>query len=100
MDSFLSIFHKNGLYPGFEIMGIPSETLQLEKGFKFWSNICGTLANRYHGKSFYNILLKIVYVVLFLLGIYGKSISKWRFETWNEPDLKMYNIMNFNVSGN
>lgn len=24
---------------------------------------------------------------------------KWRFETWNEPDLEMFNVLNFTFTG-
>lgn len=31
---------------------------------------------------------------------YGIDVtSKWKLETWNEPDLKMYNVQNFTLSG-
>lgn len=35
-----------------------------------------------------------------LTGYYGiKSIEKWKFETWNEPDLRGYNRLNFTTNG-
>lgn len=31
---------------------------------------------------------------------YGANTLKtWHFETWNEPDLKTYNLLNFTITG-
>lgn len=36
----------------------------------------------------------------FMTGQYGvKSVTNWKFETWNEPDLKVYNLLNFTIKG-
>lgn len=33
-------------------------------------------------------------------GRYGaKKVMKWKFETWNEPDLRGYNRLNFTQKG-
>ena len=35
-----------------------------------------------------------------ITGRYGLSkIKNWFFETWNEPDLHGYNLLNFNFNG-
>jgi hypothetical protein len=28
-----------------------------------------------------------------------KTVTKWKFETWNEPDLAGYNLLNFTEKG-
>ena len=34
------------------------------------------------------------------IGLYGlKDVLQWKFETWNEPDLKSYNLLNFTLNG-
>ncbi|XP_063222250.1 alpha-L-iduronidase isoform X2 [Bacillus rossius redtenbacheri] len=84
LDRLLDFLHLFGLSPGFEIMGNPSEhfsnfnneTTSLE-----WQKMVQTLAERY-------------------IDRYGiENVSKWRFELWNEPDLAMYNILNFTLQG-
>lgn len=38
--------------------------------------------------------------LVYILDRYGrKYVSKWRFETWNEPDLEGYNILNLTLPG-
>lgn len=35
-----------------------------------------------------------------MTGRYGvKNVAKWKFETWNEPDLAGYNLQNFTEKG-
>ena len=35
------------------------------------------------------------------ISFYGiENVLLWKFETWNEPDLKSYNLLNFTLSGN
>lgn len=29
----------------------------------------------------------------------AKKVLEWRFETWNEPDLRTYNKLNFTLEG-
>lgn len=44
--------------------------------------------------------LKIESDIVNLTGYYGiKTIEKWKFETWNEPDLRGYNRLNFTDNG-
>lgn len=34
------------------------------------------------------------------IEFYGlKNVLQWKFETWNEPDLKSYNLLNFTLNG-
>ncbi|KAB0799443.1 hypothetical protein PPYR_07323 [Photinus pyralis] len=48
--------------------------------YDFWYNITFAIANRY-------------------IDRYGaRYVKKWRFESWNEPDLRNYNILNFTLS--
>lgn len=68
-----------------------------ERVFIFTSN----LHFRYRPKPKHCVLVPImgvIYPVLMFADRYGKSlVRKWRFETWNEPDLKSYNSLSFDV---
>ncbi|KAJ8946572.1 hypothetical protein NQ318_008302 [Aromia moschata] len=76
MDAFLSHLDRHGLMPVFEFMGFPNQHTYFDKTENFWFNLVATLVKRY-------------------IGIFGiKKVSQWRFETWNEPDLKGYNLLN------
>ncbi|KAF4526100.1 hypothetical protein B566_EDAN007594 [Ephemera danica] len=83
LDTFLDWLHKFNLYPGFEIMGNPSgvfSNLNDAKEQRWWQQLIQNIVQRY-------------------IGRYGiKNITHWRFETWNEPDLKMYNTLNFTLN--
>uniref|UniRef100_A0A8D8BRM3 Alpha-L-iduronidase n=1 Tax=Culex pipiens TaxID=7175 RepID=A0A8D8BRM3_CULPI len=80
LDAFLDKLHEFGLYPGIELMGVPQGIYERESKRRFeyfWTDLTMQLAARY-------------------LHRYGiKSVLEWRFETWNEPDLKGYNVLNF-----
>lgn len=42
----------------------------------------------------------VIHMLFIMIGRYGvESVKKWKFETWNEPDLKGYNLLNFTVEG-
>lgn len=42
----------------------------------------------------------VIFVSLLVAGRYGaKAVAKWKFETWNEPDLKGYNVLNMTLEG-
>lgn len=69
----------------------------LKKGLHFGPNYVALWQIDTMASNFSTIYSELFYI--YFLGIYKNSISKWRFETWNEPDLKMYNTMKFNVSG-
>ncbi|XP_055626302.1 alpha-L-iduronidase isoform X2 [Toxorhynchites rutilus septentrionalis] len=75
--------HECGLYPGFEFMGLPVGIHEREKNDRsgyFWADLTLQISSRY-------------------LHRYGIAyVSNWRFETWNEPDLKEYNVLNFTVA--
>jgi L-iduronidase len=80
LDQFLDLIYDSGLVPAFEIMGNPFGNLKsFEK--QSWSTLVRNLLSRYE-------------------GIYGAAeVSQWQFETWNEPDLKNYNTMNWTLAG-
>ncbi|XP_021935805.1 alpha-L-iduronidase isoform X2 [Zootermopsis nevadensis] len=70
------------LNPGFELMGNPSHLFRdfnNDTQVEMWRHLVRQVASRY-------------------IDRYGLStVEQWRFETWNEPDLKSYNILNFTV---
>uniref|UniRef100_A0A8D8BPU9 Alpha-L-iduronidase n=1 Tax=Culex pipiens TaxID=7175 RepID=A0A8D8BPU9_CULPI len=80
LDAFLDKLHEFGLYPGIELMGVPQGIYERESKRRFeyfWTDLTMQLTARY-------------------LHRYGiKYVLEWRFETWNEPDLKGYNVLNF-----
>uniref|UniRef100_A0A1B6DBC5 Glycosyl hydrolases family 39 N-terminal catalytic domain-containing protein n=1 Tax=Clastoptera arizonana TaxID=38151 RepID=A0A1B6DBC5_9HEMI len=85
LDKFVSWLNQNDLYIGFELMGNPGGVFtDLGKNasqFEMWKELVYTIASKYKDK-------------------YGLSeIKRWRFETWNEPDLKIYNRLNFDLKG-
>ncbi|GLV44162.1 alpha-L-iduronidase [Carabus blaptoides fortunei] len=84
LDLFLDWIHLHGLRPGFELMGNPSSYFNNflnPKQQQDWQLLVKELAERYSIR-------------------YGrKYVSKWRFETWNEPDLRGYNILNLTFPG-
>ncbi|KAF5299483.1 hypothetical protein FQR65_LT01064 [Abscondita terminalis] len=86
LDSLLDWIRHEKLYPGFELMGVPQieETIVSENTIKFdysfWYNLTYEIVAHYKDR-------------------YGTNyLKKWRFETWNEPDLASYNILNFTLS--
>lgn len=90
---------KNYLYPGFEFMGISNDKIHFQKSFTFWSNLTERLSKRYLGKST-SVGRYVLEIIYRFLGLFGYSfVKKWRFETWNEPDLHLYNVLNFTVPG-
>lgn len=78
LDSALDFFHENGLMPVFELMGIPGGAQEFFTNFQetaqilAWKSFVTSLARHY-------------------IERYGKDeVRSWIFETWNEPNLKMY----------
>lgn len=71
LDGYLDLLRENQLLPGFELMGSPSGIFTdfEDKHQVFaWKDLVSQLARRY-------------------IGRYGLAhVSKWNFETWNEPD--------------
>ncbi|XP_065091548.1 alpha-L-iduronidase isoform X2 [Ochlerotatus camptorhynchus] len=83
LDALLDKLQEFGLHPGFEFMGIPAGIYEKERRHRFvyfWTDLAMQVASHY-------------------LRRYGiKYVSNWRFETWNEPDLRGYNVLNFTVN--
>uniref|UniRef100_A0A182R0K6 Alpha-L-iduronidase n=1 Tax=Anopheles farauti TaxID=69004 RepID=A0A182R0K6_9DIPT len=81
LDTFLDHLHHTGLVPGFELMGTPlGSTEGRPYSAAFWTDLVQQLVERYAGR-------------------YGvRYVSRWRFETWNEPDLRNYNTLNFTLN--
>ncbi|XP_066905654.1 alpha-L-iduronidase isoform X4 [Halyomorpha halys] len=83
LDKVIDWIVEDGMKPIIELMVNP-ETVQKKELIKnggryFWKWLTSAVAQRYVDK-------------------YGrKYVSEWRFETWNEPDLKMYNVLNFGL---
>ncbi|XP_012928530.1 alpha-L-iduronidase isoform X6 [Heterocephalus glaber] len=71
LDTYLDLLKQNQLLPGFELMGSPSghftDFEDKQQVFE-WKDLVSVLARRY-------------------IGRYGLAqVSRWNFETWNEPD--------------
>uniref|UniRef100_A0AAG5DKV8 Alpha-L-iduronidase n=1 Tax=Anopheles atroparvus TaxID=41427 RepID=A0AAG5DKV8_ANOAO len=83
LDTFLDYLKHFGLHPAFELMGVPLGELGMATVLseRFWKDLMQQLAGHYLSR----------------FGV--EYIAEWRFETWNEPDLKNYNMLNFSVDG-
>ncbi|XP_075223303.1 alpha-L-iduronidase isoform X2 [Lycorma delicatula] len=85
LDELLEILIKYGLRPGFELMGNPgklfSDINNNNTQVDMWKQLITAIASRYIDR----------------FGV--EEVMKWKFETWNEPDLKKYNILNFTLPG-
>uniref|UniRef100_A0A3F2YYY0 Uncharacterized protein n=1 Tax=Anopheles gambiae TaxID=7165 RepID=A0A3F2YYY0_ANOGA len=80
LDMLINHLHNVELYPGFELMGIPKGYSELPCRKTFWTDLVQQLVERYTDR-------------------YGlQYVAGWRFETWNEPDLRSYNLLNFTVN--
>ncbi|PIK58674.1 putative alpha-L-iduronidase [Apostichopus japonicus] len=84
LDHLIGNLWSNNLRPGFEIMGNPSNhytDFENDTQVHQWKDLVQTLAERY-------------------IGIYGLDyVSKWNFETWNEPDHGDFDGLKFTVQG-
>ncbi|XP_027692298.1 alpha-L-iduronidase isoform X6 [Vombatus ursinus] len=84
LDRFLDLLWENRLIPGFELMGSPSgyfTDFEDKKQVYEWRNLVTLLATRYIEK-------------------YGVShVSRWNFETWNEPDHHDFDNVSMTVQG-
>ncbi|XP_078396513.1 alpha-L-iduronidase isoform X3 [Cetorhinus maximus] len=84
LDNLIHLLWQKGLKPGFELMGNPSGyfTNFEEKVQVFeWRKMITLLARRY-------------------IDMYGVAyVSKWNFETWNEPDHHDFDNLTFTVKG-
>uniref|UniRef100_H2ZMG5 Alpha-L-iduronidase n=1 Tax=Ciona savignyi TaxID=51511 RepID=H2ZMG5_CIOSA len=84
LDQFIQLLHENYLYPGFELMGNPSNHFSDFDNMtqvRQWQNLVHSVAERY--------IIK-----------YGKGyVKNWLFETWNEPDHKDWDGIKMSVTG-
>ncbi|XP_063150928.1 alpha-L-iduronidase [Candoia aspera] len=84
LDNFMDLLWENKLRPGFELMGSPSgyfTNFDDKKQVVEWKNLIVQLAKRY-------------------IERYGlKHVSKWNFETWNEPDHRDFDNVSMTVNG-
>ncbi|XP_028638242.1 alpha-L-iduronidase isoform X4 [Grammomys surdaster] len=84
LDAFLDLLMENQLLPGFELMGSPSgyftDFEDKQQVFE-WMDLVALLARRY-------------------IGRYGLThVSKWNFETWNEPDHHDFDNVSMTTQG-
>lgn len=79
LDTFLwSLINDYQLLPTIELMKT-GKFKRLDAGV--WEDLTYQLLSRY-------------------IGLYGlNNVMQWKFETWNEPDLKSYNLLNFTLNG-
>ncbi|XP_038626175.1 alpha-L-iduronidase isoform X4 [Tachyglossus aculeatus] len=84
LDNFMDLLWENQLMPGFELMGNPSgyfTDFEDKKQLNEWKNLITLLAKRYIDK-------------------YGlRYVSKWNFETWNEPDHHDFDNLSMTTEG-
>ncbi|XP_021566588.1 alpha-L-iduronidase [Carlito syrichta] len=84
LDRYLDLLRENQLFPGFELMGSPSgrfTDFEDKRQVFEWKNLVSLLARRY-------------------IGRYGlKHVSKWNFETWNEPDHHDFDNVSMTTKG-
>ncbi|KAK1346127.1 hypothetical protein QTO34_008596 [Cnephaeus nilssonii] len=84
LDGYLDLLRENQLFPGFELMGSPSghftDFEDKQQVFE-WKELVSLLARRY-------------------IDRYGlEQVSKWNFETWNEPDHKDFDNVSMTLQG-
>ncbi|XP_037685119.1 LOW QUALITY PROTEIN: alpha-L-iduronidase [Choloepus didactylus] len=84
LDAYLDLLRENQLLPGFELMGSPSghftDFEDKEQVFE-WKDLVSLLAKRY-------------------IGRYGIAhVSRWNFETWNEPDHHDFDNVSMTTQG-
>uniref|UniRef100_A0A2K6T4N1 Alpha-L-iduronidase n=1 Tax=Saimiri boliviensis boliviensis TaxID=39432 RepID=A0A2K6T4N1_SAIBB len=84
LDGYLDLLRENQLLPGFELMGSPSghftDFEDKQQVFE-WKDLVSSLARRY-------------------IGRYGLAhVSKWNFETWNEPDHHDFDNVSMTMQG-
>lgn len=84
LDIFIQHLYENGLHPEFEVMGNPAglfTDFENKTQIMMWRDLVYQLANRYIDK-------------------YGlKYVSRWNFESWNEPKPKMFDDLSFTHQG-
>ncbi|XP_011792216.1 PREDICTED: alpha-L-iduronidase [Colobus angolensis palliatus] len=84
LDRYLDLLRENQLLPGFELMGSASghftDFEDKQQVFE-WKDLVSSLARRY-------------------IGRYGLAhVSKWNFETWNEPDHHDFDNVSMTMQG-
>ncbi|XP_077858938.1 alpha-L-iduronidase isoform X3 [Macaca mulatta] len=84
LDGYLDLLRENQLLPGFELMGSASghftDFEDKQQVFE-WKDLVSSLARRY-------------------IGRYGLAhVSKWNFETWNEPDHQDFDNVSMTMQG-
>uniref|UniRef100_A0A8C8YPM1 Alpha-L-iduronidase n=1 Tax=Prolemur simus TaxID=1328070 RepID=A0A8C8YPM1_PROSS len=84
LDKYLDLLRENQLLPGFELMGSPSglfTDFEDKQQVFAWKDLVSLLASRY-------------------IGRYGLAhVSKWNFETWNEPDHHDFDNVSMTTQG-
>ncbi|XP_075151894.1 alpha-L-iduronidase [Haematobia irritans] len=83
LDNFLADLDILNLYPVIEFMGNISNIFEKNPSYNtvIWEELSYEVTKRY-------------------LNIFGaKKVLNWRLEMWNEPDLHIYNKLNFSISG-
>ncbi|XP_048359812.1 alpha-L-iduronidase isoform X2 [Sphaerodactylus townsendi] len=84
LDNFMDVLWQNKLNPGFELMGSPSgyfTDFEDKEQVILWKNLIAQLAKRYVER-------------------YGlKHVTKWNFETWNEPDHHDFDNVSMTAQG-
>lgn len=84
LDGYLDLLRENQLLPGFELMGSPSgqfTDFEDKQQVIAWKDLVSMLAHRY-------------------IGRYGlEHVSKWNFETWNEPDHHDFDNVTMTMQG-
>ncbi|XP_013118264.1 alpha-L-iduronidase isoform X2 [Stomoxys calcitrans] len=81
LDDFLEELNTMNLYPMIEFMGNISDVFVKNPTYNnvLWEDLSYEVTKHY-------------------LNTFGaKTVLKWRFETWNEPDLHIYNKLNFSL---
>ncbi|KAG8454291.1 hypothetical protein GDO86_000802 [Hymenochirus boettgeri] len=84
LDTFIDLLMTNDLAPGFELMGSPSgyfTDFENKSQVIEWRNLIFLTANRYIER--YGLL----------------KVSKWNFETWNEPDNHDFDNVSMTING-
>ncbi|XP_076992295.1 alpha-L-iduronidase isoform X2 [Tamandua tetradactyla] len=84
LDAYLDLLWENQLLPGFELMGSPSghfTDFEDKRQVFEWKDLVWLLARRYMGR-------------------YGTAqVSRWNFETWNEPDHHDFDNVSMTTQG-
>ncbi|XP_065912337.1 alpha-L-iduronidase-like isoform X1 [Dysidea avara] len=84
LDHAMDLLKENGLKPGFEIMGNPSNIftdMENKTQVYMWRDLVKNIATRYVDR-------------------YGLNyVSEWNFESWNEPNNRKFDMLKFTTQG-